>query len=120
MKKLEGHKFKLKKGDYLLLRRRELTTKSYIGVVRNYDGINSKSGCLLNPHIHHHLSGGIERVRDFCVFAWYKEGFLILQDLETGKYNGTLKDYVDLYKMDKKDIVEFEGRLVKLKILKSL
>lgn len=124
MEKLEGHNFTLKKGDYLFFKRRDINfdnfVKSYIGIVRNYDGVSSKAGVLSKPYIYYHLSGEIREVNDMCCFAWYKKGFLILQDLETRKYNGSLNDFVDVYKMDGKEIAEFKGKITKNKILKTL
>jgi len=125
MEKLEGYKFKLKKGTYILFRKREINfdtfLKSYIGIVRDYDGVNSKSGVLSKKaYIHYHLSGEIIEVDRHHVFAWYKDGFILLQDMETKKFNGRLDDFVDLYKMDKKEITEFKGRITKNKILKNL
>lgn len=124
MEKLEGHNFILEKGEYILLKKRRVSfdtfTKSYIGVVKKYDGVSSQGGVLEKSYIYYHLSGIIKEISYPEVFAWYKKGFLILQDMETRKFNGLLNDFVDLYKMDKKEIAEFKGRIIKNKILKKL
>ncbi len=123
MKELKGHNFKLRKGDYLVFRKREVSfdnmIKSYIGVVRDYDGVNSKSGCLSSVHIVYHISENIKRASFSLpsVFAWYKTGFLILQDLETGEYSSLLDNFVDVYKMSRKEIAEFKGKILKHEIL---
>lgn len=120
MKKLKGYNFILKEGDYISLRRKEHQQVSYVGVVRNYDGVSSKSGVLKKLYIYNHLLGEIIEIDDMGVFAWYKKGYIVLKDLETGKYDGLLNDFVDLYKMNKKDIIEFKGKITKSKILKQL
>ncbi len=124
MEKLEGHDFKLKKGDYLIFNKREISfdnmIKSYIGVVSHYDGVNSESGVLSSVHRVYHLSGNIETVCCPRVFAWYKTGFIVLQDLDTGEYLSSLDNFVDVYKMDKKEIDRFKGIILKHKILIKL
>lgn len=122
MKKLEGHDFKLKKGDYLLLKKREVTfdsmIKSYIGVVRDYDGVNSKSGCVSKVYKIYHLSGNITELFNPHVFCWYKDGFMVLGDFEKREFGKDI--YSDLYKMNKKEISQFKSRITKNKILKKL
>lgn len=124
MIKLKGHKFKLQKGDYLRFKKRKVTfnnmVKSYIGVVRAYDGLNSQSGVLSTAYVIYHLSGEIKEVTSPHVFAWYKEGFFLLRDLETGSYSSLIDDDCDLYRMNKKEIQRFKIRIIKNKILINL
>ena len=124
MEKLKGHNFKLQKGDYIILRKKSVTfenmVKSYIGVVRDYDGVNSKSGCLSKSYIIYHISGEIREIAIQEVFAWYKDSFFILRDMETKGISPLKDDGVDLYKMDEKEIEKFKGKITKNKILMGL
>ncbi len=122
MEKLEGHKFKLNKGDYIKFQKTKITFEdmltTYIGIVRNYDGVRAKSGCVSKVYKIYHLSGKIKELFSPHIFAWYEGGFLGLGDFENRDFG--VESYYDLYKMDEKEIQQFKTRITKTKILLKL
>ncbi len=130
MKRLYGHKFELKKGDLICIRKKKVDfegfCKDYIGELRDYDGVKSKSGCCLKGFSWFRMSGIINKIDSHLVFAWYKKGFIVLSKIMGFDFEacGSLEDYekryVKLYKLNKKEAKDFKELIVKNDILKGL
>ena len=133
MEKLKGYDFELKEGDLILLKKQpdgkgvknkgEELWKKYIGVVRNYDSKNSKSGVLSNGYQIFHLSDNIREINSALVFCWYNGAFRILKEFDGDNYNiKNLDDLkaVDLYKLNEDETKKFKSLAIKTKIANSL
>ncbi len=123
MEKIEKPDFKLKKGNFILLKSHYLKNDDYIGVVRNYDNKKSLSGCFSKGYIKYNLSINIEEVNSHLVFCWYKDGFIILRKVDGQNYLiSELSDLkrVDLFKLNEEEKEKFKSLVIKTKIANSL
>ena len=133
MKKLKGYNFKLKKGDLILLKRQsngkgityeeEELCKKYVGVVGNYDGVNSKSGVLLKGYQTFNLSNDIREINSTLVFCWYHGAFRILKEFDGNEYHLSELSHlrkVDLFKLGEDETKNFKSLIIKTKITKNL
>lgn len=127
MEKLKGYNFELQKGDLILFKHLQINRigdfKSYVGEIRDYDGINSKSGVLSKGYISYCHSMNISEIDSPLVFCWYKGSMRILRDFDGIKYNieepNELKK-VELFKLSEVEKEKFKSLVIKTKIANSL
>ena len=127
MEKLIGHNFKLNKGEYVLIKPQKVSfensMREIIGVIRNYDGINSQSGCFLNGWMNYKISGIVKEIKYPFVIAWYKGNFLLLSGDKLGLFDHKRKDTsdieVNLFKLNKNDIKKFKSYILKTQIINA-
>ena len=122
---------KLNKDDWLLIKNAKPTFKDanidLIGILRAYDNKYSLSGCIKKFYKYFKISGTVKEFLDddksdcHKVFCWYKKGFIVLCDIDfKDNINGDNVNYVNIFKLDKKEIEQFCLFNAKLKMLEAL
>lgn len=114
---------KLNENDWLLIRKSKIDSGSLvnecIGVLRDYNHKTSLSGCLKRYYYNY------SEFKNYLVFCWYKNGFIVLEK-EEFKNNIRLGNvdenigYVNIFKLNKKEINKFQLYVTKCKILDNL
>ena len=121
---------KLNGGEYILIKKKkkdfESFSKSYVGVLRDYNTKNSFAGCIEKIYINYKISGIIKEIIRPLGFEWYKKSFIVLSGLELDENYGD-KCLVDIFKLSKKEakkfvisVKEYKRYLVKENICKAL
>lgn len=116
---------KIKKRSYLLLKPNNKDrflnwATEVIGVVRDYDNVNSLSGILSKVIKIFKVSCKIKEDENRCL-AWYKKGFLLLTEPTTSKNFEDLEgDYVKVFIMNKREIERFGSIITKFNIINKL
>ena len=122
MREIKTHKFNIKKGNLIYVKENPITFESvcrkYIGVIRDYDNKNSKSGVFAKGYIFYDISGNVKEKETPSVFCWYKSSFIMLGGLEGNNYGDMNK--INLFKMNKKEIENLKSYLIKKQIIKNL
>ena len=121
---------KLNKGDYILIKKKkkdfESFSKSYVGVLRDYNTKNSFAGCIEKIYINYKISGIVKEIIRPIVFCWYKKSFIVLSGLDL--YENYKDDcLIDIFKLSKEEVKKFvitikdyEKYVLKEKICKAL